>query len=174
MTAAVIAASASILVAVLAFVFNQYAQVHHERRQAKLARVNSQLRELYGPLNSLVDVNERIWETLRESSLPTQAERSPEAATPDWTRWRDHALMPANRRMFDLIIEHADLILESDFPAPLREFCAHVVSMDVVFAAEADGHVRRALIGHPGAAYVDYVRESFLRLKREQRHILRR
>ena len=43
MSAAVITASASILVAVLAFVFNQQAQLEQERRQARLARVNLQL-----------------------------------------------------------------------------------------------------------------------------------
>jgi hypothetical protein len=93
----------------------QRGQVHQERRQARLARVSDQLRELYGPLNALVDVNERIWEALRQSHLPPQADRRPEASTEDWRRWRDHALMPANRRMRDLIIEHADLLVETTF-----------------------------------------------------------
>jgi hypothetical protein len=58
MTAAVIAASASVLVAVLAYILNQRGQVRQELRQARLARVSSQVRELYGPLNAMVDVNE--------------------------------------------------------------------------------------------------------------------
>jgi hypothetical protein len=137
-SAAVIAASASIVVAVLVFILNQRAQVHLERRQAWLTRINSQLRELYGPLNALVDVNERIREALRESRLPPQAERRPEAGARDWLRWRDRALMPVNRRMRELIMDHADLLVEADVPEPLLDFCAHVTSLEVILAAEAD------------------------------------
>lgn len=171
-TAAVITASASILVAVLAFILNQRAQAQQESRQAHLTRVNSQLRELYGPLNALVDVNERIWEALRGSHLPPKAERHPEGTTKDWIRWRDHALMPANYKMRDLIIQHADLLIEKEVPQPLRDFCAHVAALDIVVAAESEGLKERALIGHPGATYVTYVRESFAHLKQEQQDLL--
>lgn len=75
-----------------------------------------QLRELYGPLNALVDVNERLWTALRESHLPPQEDRRPAAGEEDWRIWRDNALMPINRRMRDLIIEHADLLVGSDVP----------------------------------------------------------
>lgn len=171
--AAIITAGATILVAVLVFILNQRAQVRLERRQASLARVSSQLRELYGPLNALVDVNERIWEALRESRLPPRVERRPDIGTEDWLRWRNHALLPVNRTMRDLIIEHADLLVETDVPQPLRDFCAHVTSLEIVLAAEADGIKERALIGHPGAAYVTYVRDTFTYLKSEQHHLLR-
>jgi hypothetical protein len=172
MTAAVITASASILVAVLVFILNQRAQIRQERRQARLARINSQLRELYGPLNTLVEINERIWEALRESRLPSQSERSPEAGTEDWRRWRDRALNPINHKMRDLIVDHADLLVETDVPQPLRDFCAHVASLEIVLAAEAENVKERALIGHPGAAYVNYVRETFGALKHAQQHLL--
>ena len=171
-SAAVITASASILVAVLVFILNQRAQSMQERRQARLGRVSSQLRELYGPLNALVDVNERIWEKLRESRLPPQAERRPDAETEDWSRWRDHALMPANRRMRDLIIEHADMLVETDVPQALRDFCAHVTSFEVVLVAEAQGSKEASLIPHPGAAYVAYVRSTYEDLKDEQQRLL--
>jgi hypothetical protein len=173
MAAAVIAASASVIVAVLVFVLNQFAQVRQERRQIRLARIGSQLRDLYGPLNALVDVNERIWKALREARLPPQSERRAEAATGDWIRWRDHALMPTSRKMRDLIIEHADLLVEVEVPAPLGEFCAHVASLEIVVAAEAVGSTEAALIRHPGAAYVDYVRCTFTTLKNEQQRLLR-
>jgi hypothetical protein len=164
-SAAVITASASILVAVLVFILNQHAQFRQERRRAQLARVSSQLRELYGPLNALVDVNEQIWEALHQSRLPTRAERLPDAGTEDWRRWRDHALMPANRRMRDLIIEHADLLVGST--PTLRDFCAHVTSLEIVLVAEAEGMNEASLIQHPGAAYASYVRSTYEHLKDE-------
>ena len=160
------------LVAVLVFVLNQRAQLQQERRQARLARVNSQLRELYGPLNALVEVNERVWEALRDSGLPAKADRSPSGADSDWRRWRNQALRPVNLQMRDLIIEHADLLIEPDLPRALCDFCAHVTSLEIVSVAEADGVHERALIGHPGAQFTTYVHEAFLRLKQEQQRLL--
>ncbi|WP_433344318.1 hypothetical protein [Micromonospora sp. CA-111912] len=174
MAVAIIAASASIVVAVLAFVLNQYGQARQERRQARLARVNSQLRELYGPLNAMVDANERIWEALRETELPGAADRGPYAGTAGWRRWRDEVLQPANRRMRDLIFAHADLVVEVEVPQPLRDFCAHVAAQEIVRAAEGEGTRERSLVGHPGDAYVSYVRLTFLALKDEQARLLRR
>ena len=172
MSAAVITASASIVVAVLVFILNQRAQLKQERRQARLTRVNSQLRDLYGPLNALVEVNERIWEALRSSHLPGKEDRSAAAATDDWRRWRDQALNPLNHQMRDIIVNHADLLAEPDLPQPLRDFCAHVASLEIVLAAESDGVSEAALIRHPGAPFVTYVRESFARLKQEQQRLL--
>jgi hypothetical protein len=172
--AAVITASASIVVAMLVFILNQYGQIRQERRQARLARVNSQLRELYGPLNALVSVNEQIWERLRETSLPSKEERHPSGETPEWIKWRDNALMPANRRMRDLLVEHSDLLFESSFPQVLLDFCAHVASLEVALATESTlSRGQPLLVGHPGSRYVEYVRDTFAKLKSEQHKLLR-
>ncbi|MEV4180639.1 hypothetical protein [Streptosporangium canum] len=173
MQTAVITASASVIVAVLVFVLNQRGQVRQERRQARLSRINSQLRELYGPLHALVDINERIWESLRASGLPSKEHRQPAAPSEHWRRWRDHALMPANLKMRDLIIEHADLLIEIDFPKPLQDFCAHVTSYEVFLFDEEERLGTQVLVRHPGSAYVEYVRNSFARLKAEQLQLLR-
>lgn len=171
MTAAVITASAGLVVAVLVYVLNQRAQVQAERRQAQLARVNSQLRDLYGPLHALVDVNERIWEALRTAGLPPREQRESAIRWEPWQDWMTHSLMPANTRMRDLLLAHADLLIDADFPEPLREFCAHVTSYEVLLSTDSDGH-GLALIRHPGTPYVEYVRDSFARLKAEQARLL--
>ncbi|WP_393097833.1 hypothetical protein [Streptomyces sp. LN325] len=172
MTAAIISASASIVVAVLAFLLGQRAQIRQERREARLARVNSQLRELYGPMNTLVQTNEQIWEALRATFLPPRDQREASAGSNEWTLWRNQALMPTNRKLRDLIIDHADLINESEFPQPLRDFCAHVLSLEVEISSEPEGLARRALIPHPGDEFVHYVRTSFDQLKARQQELL--
>jgi hypothetical protein len=177
MQAAIITASATVVVAVLAFLLNLYSQMHLERRQGHLARVNSQLRNLYGPLCALVDVNEWIWEAMRANGLPRISERSAETLERDWAAWRDEFLMPTNIRMRDLIMGHADLLAEAEFPAALRGFCAHVGSCEVILAESASGVPeggRRAAfhIQHPGSEFVDYVRRSFTQLKAEQQRLL--
>ena len=179
MTAAVITASASITVAVLVFILNQRAQLRVERRRLRLERVGSQLRDLYGPLHALIDVNERVWQALHEAKLPNKELRRSDSRLPpgrraEWKHWIEHALLPANRKMRDLILGHADLVVEVGMPEPLRVFCAHVAAYEVLMSIEDpdDNPTSRALIEHPGEPYVQYVRRSFADLKQEQARLL--
>lgn len=173
---AVITASVSVVVAVAVFVANQLAQLRNERRQVALTRVNAQLRDLYGPLFALVAVNERFWTAMRGAHLPGEARRRSgslsESEADEWRRWLQQGLMPANLKMRDLIVQHADLVVEDDMPQPLQDFCAHVASYEVHLARPDDAPSGRALIGHPGAPYVTYVRERFADLKAEQGRLL--
>lgn len=181
MATAVITASASIIVAVLVFLLNRQSQYQFERRQALLTRVNAQLRELYGPLHALVRVNELVWKSLRDSSvLPASDDRTDagqlgKRELDTWKAWLNHSLMPANMRMRDLILEHADLIIEAETPDPLLAFCAHVSAYEVLLRPETKSGppAGSRLIGHPGDIYVDYVDRSFAALKAEQARLLR-
>ncbi|MGC4991917.1 hypothetical protein [Nocardia salmonicida] len=173
MVASLITAVTTVAVAGLAYLLNQRSQLVQERRQARLLRVSRQIRELYGPLHVMVDINERIWEKLRESQLPAAPHRRPDLATENWRRWRDQALMPGNRAMRDLIIEHADLVPDYLVPEPLLMFCSHVASVEVQLAAESDGVHVRSLVPHPGAPYVRYVRDTYGHLKTEQQKLVR-
>jgi hypothetical protein len=160
------------------FVANQVAQQRNERRQTRLARVNDQLRDLYGPLHALVSVNERIWRSMRIGQLPDREKRQAGPLTAEqseeWQRWLQQALMPANVKMRDLIVEHADLIVEDDMPTDFQVFCAHVASYEVHLARPAGSPRQRALIAHPGEPFVAYVRDGFVSLKAEQAKLLRR
>lgn len=177
-TSAVITASASVVVAVLIFVGNQIAQRHSELRQALLARVNAQLRELYGPLFALVAVNERIWRVMRESYLPSSDQRAigvlSAGQSTQWQMWLSEALMPANRRMRDVIVQHADLLVDDGMPQVLQDFCSHVASYEVLLAQVDRTLAERALVRHPGDPFVDYVRASYAALKDEQERLLSR
>ncbi|MFJ8582912.1 hypothetical protein [Micromonospora sp. NPDC093277] len=62
-TPAAVTASASVLVAAGVFVANLIVQYRNERRQMELARINAQLRDLYGPLFALVMTSAQ-WATL--------------------------------------------------------------------------------------------------------------
>jgi hypothetical protein len=173
MAAAIITASVTVIVAALVFLLNQYAQLRAEQRQSHLARVNSQLRELYGPLYALIDVNEQIWQALRSGGLPEKNERSRDTLATEWRKWLDGALMPANIKMRDLIVANGDLILEESFPEPLRKFCAHVGCCEALLSRTVQsGIADQVYISHPGAEYVDYIRSSFALLKSEQQRLL--
>lgn len=173
---AVITASASIVVAVVVFVANQFTQLRNERRHAALIRVNTQLRKLYGPLFALVAVNEHLWTAMRGAHLPERDSRRSgslsENEAEEWGRWLQQGLMPANVKMRDLIVQHGDLVAENDMPQTLLDFCAHVASYEVHLAKPDDWRIGRVLVGHPGAPYVTYVRDRFTSLKAEQARLL--
>lgn len=174
MAVAVFTASASITVAVMVFVLNQWGQARGERRQARLERVNAQLRDLYGPLKALTDSNEAVWEAMRDSQLPAVGDRRAGGALPDpeargWTDWLTHALMPTNRQMRNVIVGNAHLLIEPELPDPLRAFCAHVAALEVALARSA-GRVpmEPTLIHHPGRSLAEYLDASYAALRQEQ------
>lgn len=179
MLAAVITASATVIVATLAFALNQWGQSRTERRQARLARLDAQVRDLYGPLKALTDSNEAVWRMLRVTFLPPTVDRR--SGTPlsegdgeRWMVWVRQALMPANRQMRDVILRNAHLIVEPELPEPLKAFCAHVAAYEVFLDAEphARGSLSTSLIHHPGRSYVNYVSETYASLKEQQFRLL--
>ena len=178
MTVAVFTASASVMVAVLAFVLNQWGQARGERRQARLERVNAQLRNLYGPLKALTDSNEAVWRAMRASYLPDERIRrsgvaSNEQDRREWNGWLTHALMPTNRQMRNLIVQNAHLLIEQELPEPLRTFCAHVAALEVELArGAAEVPTEPALIHHPGPRLAEYLDVAYASLKREQERLI--
>lgn len=173
---ALITASASIVVAVAVLIVNQLKQRRDQKRQAALDRVNLQLRELYGPLMGLVAVNEHVWAALRRSELPDRDQRRAaslnEHQQGQWEGWLHQALMPANVKMRDLIVQHTDLVVEDEVPQTLLDFCAHVASYEVFLARPDNELIARALVDHPGRKYVTYTRSGFASLKAKQGRLL--
>jgi hypothetical protein len=177
-TAAAITASATLVVALIAFTLNQWSSRRTERRRARLDHINAQIRLLYGPLNALVDSNEAVWMSLREKTIPSSSNRNDQELNAEqrqtWRLWLDSVLMPTNRKMRDLIVGNAELFIEPSMPEPFRAFCAHVAAYEVLLAGSDNvkGLGSLALIKHPGERYVMYVRQSFVNLKSEQQHLL--
>lgn len=80
--------------------------------------------------------------------------------------------MPTNRKMRDLIVANADLLVEAGFPQPVQDLCAHVTAVEIVTAAEEAKMWLAPLIPHPKDSYVSYVRRTFATLKLEQQQLL--
>ncbi|MFE3053509.1 hypothetical protein [Nocardia sp. NPDC059239] len=54
----------------------------------------------------------------------------------------------------------------------LRDFCAHVASLEVALAAESDGITAPPLVRHPGDRFVRHVRDSYDHLISERHRLL--
>lgn len=174
MVAALIAATASTLIAVLAYFLNSSGEIARASHRAELEWINSQLRDLYGPLFVLSAANERTWNEFRDRHLPEDpALRRRQALSGDqeklWQRWLVAVFVPTARTMRDLIVSHGDLIIENQVPPVVLDFCAHVASYEALLVDEATANgVGAVLVRHPGDDFATYVRESYRQLKGNQ------
>lgn len=166
------------LVAVLAYVLNQRGEVRRARRQARLDRLDAQLKELYGPLLVLVESNERTWDAFRERHLPSREDRQSAGGLTEeqrrlWRRWVLTVFMPTARRMREVVVTHGDLFAEDEIPPVIMEFCAHVASYEVTLVAWEAGEDEDVLVRYPGDALARYVRDAYRSLKAAQADVLR-
>jgi hypothetical protein len=183
LTTAVIAAIAALVTATVAAVLSYSNSQRMHRRQERLVRISKQLSELYGPLLALLEANKRSYEkflgAFRAGSnaffnpnMPETTQEQLEA----WKLWVRHVFQPTNRKIFDLVVSKADLLIDDEMPDFLLDFCAHKAGFDVTLARwdEGDFTSHLSLLPHPGEPLNQYARESFSFLKKAQAKLLLR
>ncbi|KOU53084.1 hypothetical protein ADK54_05665, partial [Streptomyces sp. WM6378] len=75
------------------------------QRQERLARVNRQLSEFYGPLLALVEVNSRLYHAFSEQ-YPRPEGREPlshQDERAEWRLWITTVFLPTHRAIRDLV-----------------------------------------------------------------------
>jgi hypothetical protein len=174
-----ITAAASVLVAVGAGLLTYRNARRLHQQQAQLERINAQLGELYGPLLALAATSDAAWQAFRgvfrpDSYFAVSGQDLSDEERMAWVRWMKIVFMPANRRAYELIVTKAHLLTGQDVPKCLLDFCAHVAGYQVVVDQWENGDYSRltSFIDHPRKAYLDYIAESFVELKRRQQELL--
>jgi hypothetical protein len=83
--------------------------------------------------------------------------------------------MPLNRRLSDVIVDHADLLEEERVPGLLLDVCAHVAAYEAVLKRweEGDYAEHTAPINFPADELLAYAEAGVRRLKSEQQRLLR-
>ncbi|RFU42686.1 hypothetical protein DZF91_05260 [Actinomadura logoneensis] len=150
------------------------------QRQGRLARINSQLSDFYGPLLALAEANGRTFDAFverhaRPGGVSPFADKTPptEHELAEWRLWVMSVFLPNIQAMRDLVIQHADLINESEMPPFLLQLAAHVSGYEVTVARwEAGSHDRHLSVASYPHEVLAYAREGFSRLKREQGRLL--
>ncbi|MFB7517027.1 hypothetical protein [Streptomyces sp. NPDC056144] len=178
--------SATVITVALAFVGYLVTYLNGLRlaqRQERLARVNRQLGEFYGPLYALTATNQRLFRAFmagharpnglspfRDDVPPTDEEKA------EWRLWATTVFLPNIRAMRDVVVRHADLLDEPGLPPVLLELYAHVAGYEVTFArwesGDFDEHL--SVVPFPAGGIGRYAEEGFLRLQGEQRALLGR
>lgn len=179
MIAAMVTACASILIAIIAYWANHKGEICRSLREARIDRVSSQLKELYGPLLVLTETNEKAWNEYRRRYILPIGAGSVEIplAEPEEERWRtwvEVVFAPTAQKIREIITARGDLIIGREMPPVVLEFCAHAATYDALLANwDEAGPSKSTLIRHPGNRFISYVRESYGSLKTEQALLLR-
>jgi hypothetical protein len=173
-----ITAAASVLVALLAGLLTYRNNQRLGLRQDQLARVNAQLEEFYGPLLALSQASNRAWLAFRRRYRPggpyfdgteTEADRN------NWVHWMREVFIPTNRRIYEIIVTKAHLLDDDEMPPCLLDLCAHVAGYEAMVKRWDKGDTTEltSLLNHPSEPFLQYVSESFARLKHLQQELLR-
>ncbi|MFI1221664.1 MULTISPECIES: hypothetical protein [unclassified Streptomyces] len=151
------------------------------QRHERLARVNRQLSDFYGPLFAITEANSRAFAAFAERNVrpdgrfPFDHEDPPtEEELAEWRLWITTVFLPNIRAMRDLVVTHADLLRESEMPPILLKLCAHVSGYEITTARWAqeryDQHL--SVVPFPSQELAAYAREGFTVLKKEQARLL--
>ncbi|MFB7209944.1 hypothetical protein [Streptomyces sp. NPDC056255] len=169
--------------AVVGYLATYFNGVRLAQRQARLARINLQLSDFYGPLFALMEANSRTYDSFSERYArpdgrdPFDHEVPPtEHELAEWRTWATAVFIPNIQAMRDVVVTKADLLIEQEMPPALLQLCAHVSGYEITAARWAQGRYEEhlSLISFPGREMMDYTRERFTRLKKEQAVLLGR
>ncbi|MFD3647618.1 hypothetical protein ACFWUT_05245 [Streptomyces cyaneofuscatus] len=151
------------------------------QRQARLARVNLQLSDFYGPLFALMEANSRTYDTFSARHARPDG-RDPfdhgipptEQELAEWRTWAGTVFIPNIQAMRDVVVTKADLLIEQEMPPALLQLCAHVSGYEITVARWAQGRYEEHLsvLPFPAGELMEYTRDRFTRLKREQAVLL--
>lgn len=131
MSNALITAIAAISAALLAAIVSYWQAQTLQRRQARLARLNAQLEELYGPVYATLEASRIAYRRLDKlrpgsASLFDDEEQPPTQEELQIFRlWIETVSHPRATEAYKLIISKAHLLIQNEMPPCLLDFCAH-------------------------------------------------
>jgi len=174
-----LAPSVTICAVIIAALLTYYNNSRLHVTQERLKWINAQLGDFYGPLYSISEASGVAWiefnrqiDTLDRASWNfefTDIERR------EWIYWMSNVFMPANRRMYEIIVSRSHLLVGDKMPEVLSEFCAHTSTYEVIVNKwrQGDEVVIISKIAFP-VDFREYISTTFLSLKRQQQELLRR
>lgn len=128
-TVAVIAAAVSAIGWVVTYMLARRAERVRIRLTARLAHIQKQLEELYGPLVFLVYEGRAtfadLWTKLGPNSIFADGRQLSDAELKTWLFWVDHEFMPRNGAIQQLLATKTHLIEGDGLPASHVRFLDH-------------------------------------------------
>jgi hypothetical protein len=177
-TEAIITVVVTVAIAASGYAVKYWSDVRLAAREARLARINRQLSEFYGPMYAMAQAGQAaftaLWERSGRDPKAVLHDAPDERFTPIWQSWMTHIFMPLNRRMVSLVVDKADLLDEDEMPESLWMLCAHVYGYEGIlrqWETGDDSQLTSAVV-FPRQPLRDYVGRRFNELKVEQVRLL--
>lgn len=168
----------TIALAFSGYLYTYETQLKLAQRDAKLERVNSQLRNLYGPLYALTQVEQRNWKYFRQENKPNGgywggAIPPTEAEAKAWRIYISEVDMPRYLKMEQVILENSDLIEGNDMPDILLDLSIHIAGYKEVLHRwkNNDFSVNTSYYNYPNSIRA-YAEEHYKALKKRQSQLL--
>lgn len=128
-TAAVIAASVSVLGWVINHILSSRSERKRARLTARLSHIEQQLSKLYGPLAFLIYEGKATFSDLLQSLGRSYVFRGDEQLPDDelrlWLFWVDHDFMPRNDKIQSVLSMNSHLITGQELPESYIRFLDH-------------------------------------------------
>ena len=183
---AIITLTVTITLALLGFFAKYLNDLRLTQRKERLEHVENQLRDLYGPLFAISKASEKAYESFRSfyrhgipywdapESDPSRVTTPEEVAA--FHLWAKEVFMPLNRQLVQTIVNHSDLLEESEIPECLLELLAHVSAYEgLIKEWDANNFSHHTpLIRYPSVELPKYAFTHYLRLKKVQAELQRR
>ncbi len=178
--AAIVTAAVTLIVALTGYLITYVNNIRLSQRTEQLNRVNRQLGELYGPLYSLSRTGDQVYKAFRTKYRPgvPYFGNNPPPTEEDlkaWRLWVSTVFMPRNTQIQHLIINKADLLIETDIPECLNALCAHVAAYQAELKKWENGDFSEwysEIIKYPGKVLLEYSEQSFKSLKEKQKKLI--
>jgi hypothetical protein len=165
-------------------------------RDVRIARIDRQLSDLYGPLYTLYETGEVYWFTFvdehsNDRSVPREFRAFfPEPGRPfpvpsksqleEYRLWMSSVFSPINERMEQIMVNQGELIAGRKIPECFQEFCVHVAGNRLAAARwtkavepnDLSVEDHKAGFSHPGPRLSEYLRAAYTVLKDTRKKIL--
>jgi hypothetical protein len=179
-TALLITTTVTVSLAFVGYVMTYMNTLRLAQRAERLARVNRQLGEFYGPMLAMSHATHQAWDAFRLKYRPGVGSfwnpKNPptEEEAKVYRIWMSTVFIPINVRAYELILSKADLLIESQMHESLLQFCVHVASYQAMLKRweSNDFTENKSLVRHPREQLEAYLRDSFRALKKEQAELL--
>jgi hypothetical protein len=177
----------TILLALAGYIATHLSNRLLAEREARLARINTQLSELYGPLFADLVAGNAAWDVFKELALQLGPPFWKSGSAPDdrqallWQLWVRAVFQPRNRRMTERIKTRADLLVEDELPSCLVRLAANTAAYDVLAARwdsphfaprSREDYLAPSQYAFPRDELDDYLPSSYRNLKRAQQDLL--
>ncbi|MCP4219747.1 MAG: hypothetical protein GY765_34260 [bacterium] len=170
-----------VVLAIVGYLYTYISGKRLEQRKNRLARINRQLDEFYGPLLATVKANDCAWTNFKEKYLQVDGKKRSITKNPlnrkeawEHRNWMDTVFMPNNEALYKIITEKTSLLEGNNgIPKPLLDLATHILEARTELKKSTSNKALKIKCKYPDDKLKSYCEKEFKRLKKEQSELIK-